>query len=264
MSSLDTIRGRQTVAVLTNQSGGGVVEGDVVILDPANADSFTTTAVEGQTDELVGVALETIAAAADGRVCVFGYVAQVNLDGAAALGDYIKTDGVVKQGTPVAVRGAGIFGQVHEANATPPATIWGMPDQAVVVPDTSIMGLEFYSHHAGILLHANPGVGYVNFNPAANQYLEVIIEFDTVAWTHARLVVEAGGNEAGAGKGLKFVIGGANVEKTWNGVGVATRDSGWIAIVSPGGVPSFTLQVIASSVTEDIEIYRGVVFLKKV
>jgi hypothetical protein len=128
--AIDIIRGRQNPAVLTNRTGGAVSEGDVVIVDTANAIAFDSTVVEGQSAECVGVVLEDIANGASGRVAVGGEVAQVNLDGAAAIGDWLKTDGVALQGTPQAAPGAGCFGQALEASATPRAITWPAPLQA--------------------------------------------------------------------------------------------------------------------------------------
>jgi microcystin-dependent protein len=125
---LDELRGRQVVASLMNGTGVGVVLGDVVILDSAGASGFTGTIVEGQTDDWVGVVLETIGAGAIGRVCLSGYVPQVNLDGAAGLGDYIMTSAVSLQATPVAARAPGCFGQVLDVGTTPPAVLWGNLD----------------------------------------------------------------------------------------------------------------------------------------
>lgn len=130
----DSLRGRQTVAYLTNKSGGGVVEGDVVIVDDGNANAFTTTAVEGVAIDLIGVVLETIANNAAGRICFFGYVPQINLDGAAALGEYIVTDGVAKQGTPAAVVEEGVFAQVLAAGAAPAAIVFNAPQQVAAAP----------------------------------------------------------------------------------------------------------------------------------
>lgn len=125
----DLLRGRQTVAYLTNKSGGGVVAGDVVILGSATASSFTTTTSAAQTADWIGVALETIADNASGRVCVYGYVPAINLASSASLGDYVRTHTVAKQGQRFATPAAGDFGQVLGTGTTPPAIVWARPDQ---------------------------------------------------------------------------------------------------------------------------------------
>lgn len=125
----DLVRGRQTVAYLVNKSGGGVVAGDVVILGSATASSFITTTSAAQIADWVGVALETIANDASGRVCLFGYVPMVNLASSASLGDYLRTHTVAKQAQRFATTGAGDFGQVLGTGIAPPAIIWARPDQ---------------------------------------------------------------------------------------------------------------------------------------
>ncbi len=125
----DLLRGRQTAAALTNKSGGGVIAGDVVILSSGTADSFTTTSSAAQTADWVGVALETIADNATGRVCLFGKVPLINLASSASLGDYLRTHTVAKQAQRFGTTGAGDFGQVLGTGTTPAAIIWGRPDQ---------------------------------------------------------------------------------------------------------------------------------------
>jgi hypothetical protein len=110
---------------LTNKSGGAVALGDVVICDSTTASSFTTTTTGALTTDSIGVALETIADNATGRVCTGGYVEQVNLDGAASLGDTIGTDTVAKQATPHAAIAVGDFGQVLATGTSPAAWLWG-------------------------------------------------------------------------------------------------------------------------------------------
>ena len=134
----DLVRGRQVIAVLTNQTGGAVVEGDTVIVDTGNDEAFDSTVVEGQTAECVGVVLEDIANAAQGRVCIGGYVQLVTLDGAANIGDWIKTDGVALQATPQAAPGSGCFGQALEAGAAPSAVIGKIPLQTLIHVHTGI------------------------------------------------------------------------------------------------------------------------------
>lgn len=106
--SYNLIRGRQTVAPLTNQSGAQRVEGDVVVIATGNDDSFTTTTAEGNTG-VVGVVAETIVAAAEGRVLVNGYVPTLKVAAATARGNPLKTSTVAGQATPGSAGDAGIF-----------------------------------------------------------------------------------------------------------------------------------------------------------
>lgn len=124
----DSIRGRQVVLRLTNKSGGGLVEGDVVIIDSTTAASVTTTTTAGLATDVIGVALETIAGDAIGRICISGYVPKINLSGAASLGDTLTTHTVAKQAAPGAARSSGAFGEVLGTGSTPAALLWGVPD----------------------------------------------------------------------------------------------------------------------------------------
>lgn len=123
---------RTTVTILTNKSGGAVAYGDVVILGSATAKAFTTTTTEGYNDSLIGVVIEPagIANNADGKIAIGGWVPKINLDGAATLYDFIKHDGVAKQGTPHAAPAVeGDFAMALQASTTPEAVLMGAPNQ---------------------------------------------------------------------------------------------------------------------------------------
>lgn len=114
--------------LLTNKSGGAVAQGDVVIVDTANAAAFTTTTTSGYVSGTPGVVLEPngIANNAIGMVAIQGYVPVVNLSGTGSIGDLIKTHTVAKQGVRHAAAAvAGDFGQVLGTSATPAAILWG-------------------------------------------------------------------------------------------------------------------------------------------
>lgn len=117
-------RGRQVVAYLTNQSGGGVIAGDVVIVSAANDESFTTTTSAAYNSTRVGVAQESIAAAAVGRILLEGYAPLVNVSASATRGHYLLTHTVAKQATSQAGYAAGAFGQILKAGTTPSAMIF--------------------------------------------------------------------------------------------------------------------------------------------
>lgn len=129
--NLDLIRGRQVVEYLTNQSGGSVVAGDVVYLDTANDASFTTGTTSGYTGA-VGVAFESIASAAQGRVIVAGYCPLVNVNASVTRGNFGKTHTVVKQATDAgATRVSGTFCQWLSGGTTPQAHLFNIPDAAL-------------------------------------------------------------------------------------------------------------------------------------
>ncbi len=106
----------------TNQSGGSLAAGDVVVLDTSNATSVTTTTTANDSDAF-GVVIVGGAAAAAVQVITEGYVPLVTLDGAASIGDFLFTDTVAKQGTPSATFGTGAFGRALSASSTPPAIV---------------------------------------------------------------------------------------------------------------------------------------------
>lgn len=123
-SSLDLIRGRQVVSTLTNQSGGPVIAGDVVVVDTAHDESFITTTTAAYNASQVGIALDSIAAAASGRVLLQGYAPLVNVSASATRAYYLFTHTVAKQATSSASFVAGAFGQVLKAGTTPSAFIF--------------------------------------------------------------------------------------------------------------------------------------------
>lgn len=125
------VQGRRTILYPVNKSGGSVALGDVVVGDASNDDAFTTTTTSAYIGSWVGVVIEAngIANNASGRVCVEGYVAQVNLSGSTTRGHFIKTHTVAKQGADAgATRVIGAFAVTGTTSATPTATLFGMPD----------------------------------------------------------------------------------------------------------------------------------------
>lgn len=135
---------KTTVERFTNQSGVAVAYGDVVILDTANDNSFTTTTTQALTTKLVGVVFDPggIAIGAVGMIAVAGYVPQINLTGAGAVGDLVYTSTTVKKGVShVSPQEAGDFAQLLTAGTTPAAHLFGKAEQSLgaagsVVTDT--------------------------------------------------------------------------------------------------------------------------------
>jgi hypothetical protein len=120
--------GRRIVLPLTNKSGGGVIAGDVVIIDTGNDEAFTTTTSANHTGG-VGIAQETIASNGVGRVLIGGYAALVNVTASVTRGYYGATSTTVKQAAAAASRGAGSFCQFLTGGATPTARVFA-PDLA--------------------------------------------------------------------------------------------------------------------------------------
>lgn len=123
--------GRTESAILTNKSGGSLAQGDVVIVDSANASAVTTTTESGYSSGRIGVVLEPngIANNASGLIGFSGYVPKINLSSSASLGDLVKTDTVAKQGVRHAAPAqTGDFAQVLQTGTSPTALLLGTPN----------------------------------------------------------------------------------------------------------------------------------------
>lgn len=125
---MNTNLGRTECAVLINKSGASKAFGDVVVVDGANALSFTTTTISGFIHGRIGVILEPngIANDASGLVAFSGYAPRINLASAASLGDYIKSHTVAGQGAPHATPPeSGDFAQALETGTNPSVLLFG-------------------------------------------------------------------------------------------------------------------------------------------
>jgi len=149
MSNLDAIRGRQTLAFMTNTSGGQVVDGDVVIYDTGADESFTTTTTPNTNDKQVGVAQELIYNGSNGRVLVAGYAPKVNVNGSNVStgnrGYFLFTSQVAKTARYAAARGSGAFGQLIKSGTTPSALVAQMSDPNVLTNPLTTTGDIIYS-----------------------------------------------------------------------------------------------------------------------
>lgn len=126
----NTALNRTVVSLLTNKSGGDLAYGDTVIIDTANAKSFTTTTTSGYATTGVGVIIEPngIASNAIGLVATAGWVPKVTLNTAATIGQFIKTHTVAGQSTPHGTQATGDFGYALQASATPECILFGGPN----------------------------------------------------------------------------------------------------------------------------------------
>ena len=116
--------GRQVVVSLTNKSGSGVIAGDVVVVGTANNDAFTTTTSAAFTGT-VGIAQETIADSATGRVLLSGYAALVNTTASVTRQNFGTTSTTAKKAVDAgASRIAGTFCQFLTGGTTPDAIVW--------------------------------------------------------------------------------------------------------------------------------------------
>ena len=188
-----------SVASLTNKSGGTVNAGDVVIIDPANADAFktTTTAAEEQT---VMVVQETILANATGIVATSGGVLIVNTNSVSTtIGHYLFTSTGAKIATASATRGPGAFGQVISGGADPEAIIWGVGDQSGT-GITDIVDLPTAETDTTLVL-APDGVGGVEFRAETGGAADIIDIPTAETDTSLRLAPDGAGNVEWAATG---------------------------------------------------------------
>lgn len=118
-----SLSGRRVVVLLTNKSGGAVVAGDVVIMDSSNNEAFTTTTTLSTTIT-VGIAQETIANNAIGRVLISGYAALINVNASVTRLNYGATYSVAKQATDVGARAPGTFVQFLKSGTTPSGIVF--------------------------------------------------------------------------------------------------------------------------------------------
>lgn len=140
MTNLDMIRGRSTALTLTNRSGAARSQGDLVIVDTTNDESFTTSTTSN-TKTIIGIVDETIGITSNGRVVVEGYARAVKTLGTSARGDYLyhsttaATAGHLAGSAPE----AGAFGYVLDGGS-------GTLTTAIIFPTEQGGGVTSISH----------------------------------------------------------------------------------------------------------------------
>ena len=127
-TQLDMIRGRSNVVTLTNNSGGGLVAGDVCVQD-TSADEKVTTTTSAASVLKVFIAAETIASGAAGKFYESGYCPLVNVNASVTRGRFLFTHTVAKQAAENATYGAGAFGKILKSGTTPSAIIYSATAQ---------------------------------------------------------------------------------------------------------------------------------------
>lgn len=129
----NTALNRSSILLLTNRSGSLCEQGAVVVLDAANAGSFTTVSGSaGYTSTPIGVVFDAAGIANEeiGAITWSGYAPKVNLSSSASLGQTFNVSGSAGIATPHSSLTVGDFGQVLATGTTPDAYLWGMPKQA--------------------------------------------------------------------------------------------------------------------------------------
>lgn len=125
----NTVLNRSTALVLTNKSGTGVSQGDVVVLSSAFNAAFDVVSAEGYTDSLMGVVADSggIGADAKGGVILSGYAPKINLNvPGGSPGQFIRTSGL-RRGSTTESLTSGSFGMVVGSGTSPAAVLFGNP-----------------------------------------------------------------------------------------------------------------------------------------
>lgn len=101
----------------TNQSGGTLAAGDVVIIDTANDNAVTTTTTAN--DPLVfGVTLVGGADTAEVIIVTEGFCPVVNVTGSTVNGDYLSTSTTAKKADPSTAFGSGSFARAMSTSSS--------------------------------------------------------------------------------------------------------------------------------------------------
>ena len=103
-------------SLLTNRSGGDVEQYEVVVIDEANANSFTTTTEEGDGGVLGVVHSSSIANGASGVIVMYGLY-DVTCTGSVSIGDYLKTSTTAGSAVSGGSSAVGTFGLALEAGS---------------------------------------------------------------------------------------------------------------------------------------------------
>lgn len=163
MSNLDLARGRSTVLSLTNQSGATRSPGDLVVIDTANTESFTTSVSSNYVAGPIGVVDESISAGSNGRVVVEGYARNVKVLGTAARGDYLYHSTTAATAAPMAgtTAAVGAFGYTLKAGS-------GINPSAVIFPPVvTPSGLALGSNSTDVTTSSGLG-GSTNYSPSTH------------------------------------------------------------------------------------------------
>ena len=160
---------RTVVAMLTNKSGGAHAQGDVCVIDSANASAVVNTTTSAYIGGQIAVCLDPggVADNAIGSYAVGGFVPKINLSSSASLGDLFKTHTVAKQAVrhtaPIV---SGDFGIVLGTGTTPAAILFGSPKIIGGVGGGG--GLVFLEKH---IASSSGSLDFVNFSDTYNNYL---------------------------------------------------------------------------------------------
>lgn len=195
MSNQDIIRGRQVVLPLTNQSGSATSNGDIVIIDTANDDSFTISASSNYSGQ-IGIVQEPISAGSNGRVLVAGYAAKVNTLATTTRGQWLFQSSTSRKAASGNAVAAGAFGYVTKAGS-------GTGTAAVIFPTVQGAG----SGGAALTVRESDG------SPSVTNVDTIIVSNGTLTDSGSGDVTINTSGISGTASTLQFIIdgGGATI-----------------------------------------------------
>jgi len=149
----------------TNQSGGTVAAGALVVLDTSNAQSFTTTTTVNDTDAF-GFTIGSTAAAAKGIVITEGIILVANVTGSTSIGDYLFASTTAAKADPSATLASGAVARALTASSTAVVAQVGVIGavQAVQSSDT----FEFEAKRTSSVSNSSASPTTITFDTAFN------------------------------------------------------------------------------------------------
>lgn len=230
--SLDMIRGRSVVVTKTNNSGGGLIAGDVCVQDSTGAEYVTTTTSANSVLK-VYVAAEAIASGAAGRFYAAGFCPYINPSASMTAGRYLFTHTVAKQAAENATFGQGAFGYITTGGATPACWLFTVSQQSVggAGSDTTAIHNNVAGEIAAITAKGAPVAGdFVIIEDSAAANVKKSATLGSFANNFGTIAVSGQSNVvADAINDTLTLAAGTNVTITTN----ATTDT--ITIASSGG-----------------------------
>ena len=133
--------------ILTNNSGGDLTAGAVVVLDGSG---FTTTSTAASAVGMVGILLDDTTDGSDGRVQFISPQTDLALPAGitgASADDYLFTSSTPGEATAAATRAAGAFGRILAVDGSGVPTLvelWGVPDGSSGAAGTATGYLDWF------------------------------------------------------------------------------------------------------------------------
>ncbi len=111
VDNLDRLRARSTMVwPMWNRTGGLAAQGQVVVVDTANLESYKNTTTL-KDPAFLGVVLMSTPSGSQGFLTFGGYAPLINVDGTVSIGNYLTTSNQTGKASPVTAGSTpGIFG----------------------------------------------------------------------------------------------------------------------------------------------------------